>query len=275
MFLHRVTNRRRTYWLLFAVALVRAVFYAERLAIIELALPAIIIYSILYVERSSLRSKVIALLPVFGVPLLWVLFAAFEYFRSWAYYQYHTTQSFAEYISLRLVGYYATAYNNSALFDELVRRLPSDPPPYMSLPFIWNAPVLDQVIDPPNYYGTPLNDWVKFQLATKANEEFTNRGSFLLTHAEFGIVGMIVFWLVAGLLLGRLYSGVLHRSLPALLSYSVLVLGVFELPRIIYWTEGRAFPVFLSIAMVFLGLRAPPGGETRRLPFPRTGWRAR
>ena len=265
-----MTGLRRTYRLLFAVALVRAVFYAERLAIIELALPAIIIYSVFYVQRSSLRSKVIALLPVFGVPLLWVLFAVFEYFRSWAYYQNHTTQSFPEYISLRLVGYYATAYNNSALFDELVRRLPSDPPPYMSLPFIWNAPVLNQVIETPNYYGTPLNDWVKFQLATKANEQFNNKGSFLLTHAEFGIVGMIVFWLLAGLLLGRLYSAVVHRSLPAFLSYSVLVLGVFELPRIIYWTEGRAFPVLLSIGMVFLVMRAPPLSDRRRPPLPST-----
>jgi oligosaccharide repeat unit polymerase len=270
MFLHRVTGRWRTYRLLFAVALVRAIFYAERLAIIELALPAIIVYSVFYVQRSSLRSKAVALLPVLGVPLLWVLFAVFEYFRSWAYYQYHTTQSFPAYISLRLVGYYATAYNNSALFDELVDRLPSDPPPYMSLPFVWNAPVLNQFIDAPNYYGTPLDDWVKYQLATKANEQFNNKGSFLLTHAEFGIIGMIVFWLIAGLLLGRMYSAVLHRSLPALLSYSVIVLGVFELPRIIYWTEGRAFPVMVSIAMIFLVLRVHRPGDQRPPPRPVT-----
>jgi hypothetical protein len=261
MVLHRVTGRPRTYRLLFAAALLRALFYAERLAIIELALPAIIIYSMLYVERSSFRSRAFALLPVLGVPLLWALFAIFEYFRSWAYYQYHTSQNFAEYISLRLVGYYATAYNNSALFDQLIRRLPSDQPPYFSLPFFWNAPVLGQIINPPNYYGTPLNDWVKYQLVTRANEQFNNKGSFLVTHAELGIVGMVVFWLVVGLLLGRVYSAAVARSVPALLSFSVLALGVFELPRLIYWTEGRAFPVILSIALVFFVLHGKQTGE--------------
>ncbi|MGH2549995.1 MAG: hypothetical protein ACRDHN_11420, partial [Thermomicrobiales bacterium] len=95
----------------------RAFLYAERLAIIEILVPLLIV-SVVVPGKSNhrLRSR---LLPVLSIPGLWGVFAMFEYTRSWSYYSRISDISFVDYITQRLLGYYVTSVNNSALYHRV------------------------------------------------------------------------------------------------------------------------------------------------------------
>ncbi|MHC8503601.1 hypothetical protein HF519_10080 [Pseudonocardia bannensis] len=253
--LRRIDAGSRWYRAIIVFALFRALFYAERLALIEVVLPLIIFHVLTTESRPDWKSRVVRLLPLYAVPALWAVFGAFEYFRSWAILRYQTSESFFEFVSLRLLGYYVTSYNNSALFDVALQNLPGPQSPYQSFPLVWNAPGLSEVLNPPTYLGMSSGEWIEGVLVRHADPQFTNKGSFLLTHGEMGLVGMVLVWLITGLVIGSLYASIMRGNLGALLGYATVAIGLLELPRIIYWTEGRAFPVLIAVVTLVRILR--------------------
>ncbi|MFT3874819.1 MAG: hypothetical protein QM708_00070 [Propioniciclava sp.] len=237
--------------LVFLLAAVRTMFYAERLALIEVLVPLIIVAAVTVPNDSRWRAPLRAA-PLFAVPLISVVFAVSEYTRSWIYYESTTDASFVEWVSTRLAAYYVTAFNNSAMFMQAHEG--SFATPYFSVPFIWNAPGVD-ASSQGGINGHAAEDWWALILSTQGNREFTNVGSFLVTYSEWGLTGMILFWALAGLIIGRLFARLTKGSVPALLAYAVCFVGILELPRFIYWTQGRATPII--VAAVFIALTYP------------------
>lgn len=249
MILRKIGVGGRGWFLLVLLAGVRTMFYAERLALIEILIPVMLVAS-LTVQPGSKWRRLTRVAPIIGGPLVWVVFAISEYTRSWVYYQTITTLPFGEWVSTRLAGYYVTAFNNSAILATSHEG--SSALPYFSVPAFWNAP---GVPAHPGILGFEPEDWWVYTLTMKGNVEFNNPGSFLVTYAEFGLAGMLTLWLVVGVILGVLFSSMTKGSVPALIAYSVLFVGVLELPRFIYWTQGRATPML--IALVIIGLSYP------------------
>src|SRR6185295_10450278 len=98
---------------LLATAAARALIYSERLALIELVIPAIAIALRLWVfgkPQQPWRLVALQSLPLVAVPLVIVLFGIFESFRSWQYYK-ESFDSLAEFTIWRFFGYYTTAHN--------------------------------------------------------------------------------------------------------------------------------------------------------------------
>lgn len=89
-------------------------------------------------------------------------------------------------------------------------------------------------------------------------------GSFLVVNGELGSVGMGLYWLATGLIIGCLYVALRNGSLPASLTYAVFYIGILELPRFIYWTQGRSFPLLLAVLFISLGY---PNKTSRRNPI--------
>jgi hypothetical protein len=257
--LRKTVKTRPWYLVVIALSLFRAVFYAERLALIEVLTPMVLVHVLIARPRIGWRSLATKLMPVYAVPGLWALFAAFEYFRSWVFAKRHFTESFAEYITLRLAGYYTTSYNNSALYDQQLARIPGAGYPRLTFPFVENFPVLSDAVPSAQYAGVDAVEWERSVLSNFADPQFTNMGSFLLTHAELGAPGMVVFWLVGGLLIGAAYVALRRGSAVGLIAYSVLVIGVLESPRFLYWTEGRAFPVLVGLAVLGVAMKRSQG----------------
>lgn len=256
--LRKVGHGGKGYRWLVIFACVRGVFYAERLAIIEVLLPILLLAALtVRPDVGRRRAALTRLGPLLAVPVLWLVFAVSEYTRSWVYYQQLTDSSFPTWVSLRLLGYYATGYNNSALLAEAHEGLSA--PPYFTVDAFWNAPGVSSVLAPP-----PMQDWWTGVLIQNSNPEFNNTGSFLTTYAELGIVGMLVFWLVVGLVIGGVFSTMSKGSVPGLLAYATLFVGILELPRFIYWSQGRATPVILALLLVALTYRR----VGRRKPAP-------
>lgn len=254
------------FWILILMAGVRTVFYAERLALIEIVIPLLIVASLTVSQTSKWRGLARSA-PLIVAPMIWGVFAISEYTRSWVYYQMTTNTPFLEWVSVRLAGYYVTSFNNSALFVRAHEG--SNAAPYFTFDAFWNAPGVPESAHG-GIWGFQAEDWWSYILATETNREYTNIGSFLMTYGELGMLGMVLFWLVAGLVVGGIFANLTKGSVPALVAYAGMFVGVLELPRFIYWTQGRATPILLAaliIAMSYPKLKA----RTRRSTLPAWG----
>lgn len=236
---------------LFVLALIRAQLNAERLALIELAIPAVVIGLRLIVFESpglAGRLKVILQLAPIGAVLgLLCLFGVFEYFRSWNSFYAGGDQSFWQFVVLRLTGYYVTALNNGAL---MAARFDSLDAPFSVFHFLWRFPVTGGLMAAayPNIKldNLVLDPYMQV-LDREANVEFNNSSALLPPIVDFGEAGALFFWLAAGLLCGLLYRWFLDGKASGLLFYPIFFTGVTETTRIMYWGEGRAVTAYLIL----------------------------
>jgi hypothetical protein len=240
--------RRRLWWVL-GLGLLRAFFVNERLAVLELLIPAVAIVVIRGVDAARPKSRRLARWAPFAiVPLMIGSFALFEYSRSWAYFADSTQQPYAEFAVDRLAGYYATAYNNgelTLLHDDAPGRLP-----YHSLEAIWTAPVLEQLGLYEALSGQDHAEVYTNILEQHGNPEFNSPSGLAIPFVDYGTIGGFVFLLGAGILLGWLYRRFCDGKPAGVLLYPVLLTGIFEIPRYLYWTQGRVMPPLLALAFV-------------------------
>jgi oligosaccharide repeat unit polymerase len=242
---------RRKLAIIFLLALVRALLYSERLAFLELAVPFLVIWMAQpasWTTRRSLRSM-IRFAPLLSGALIYIIFTVFEYFRSWSIYYSARESSLFSFGAWRLLGYYVTSANNSAYFlASLHQPLGA---PYFSFHFLWQFPYL-------NAFIRDVFNWVHFDyevfmnlLAAGANPEFNNPGGLLSPVVDFGVWGGLLYWAFMGIVTGYLYRLYIRRHPLGMCIYPVCFLTLAEMPRYIFWGEGRAFP-----ALAFLLLSA-------------------
>ncbi len=249
---------------IFGLAILRAMLNSERLAVIELVVPVIALaiqFSVVPRAQGVVRRRILELAPLGGSVVLYFLFAFFEYFRSWVtYYAGHSEYSFWTFAGCRLAGYYVTALNNGAF---LLERL--DWPvnaPFFSLNFLWNFPLLKDLMD--NIFGTPVGAKAYFDILERSvNAEFNNSDGYLIPFMDFGLPGGLLHWFVIGAICGGLYRSFLRRSAWGQLLYPVAFLGLVDVVRGLYWASGRAIPgvAFLIVSAFCLRLR-----QRRSLP---------
>jgi oligosaccharide repeat unit polymerase len=234
---------------LFLFALVRALLYSERLAFLELAIPLLVLYfaePVSWTRRRWLRALV-RIAPLAGAVFVYIVFTSFEYFRSWSSYYSARESNLLEFGFWRLLGYYVTSANNSAY---LITRIPDSlNAPYFSLHFLWEFPGL-------NLYVKDLFHWVNFDyngymnlLAAGANPEFNNPGGLLSPVVDFGVLGGLAYWGIMGLLTGYLYRLYMINHPLGMCIYPVAFLTLTEIPRYLFWGEGRAFPALAYLLL--------------------------
>ncbi len=250
---HPVPYIRTKLALIIFLGLFRAFFVSERLAIIELVFPIVAVLAMVGAGSRHGRTRIASkLAPILLVPAAMGMFAFFEYFRSWTvYYAAQPNNGFFSFAVERFAGYYVTAYNNGQIALDYH---PPDAVPYNSIAFLWQAPVVSQlgIYDKLNH-GPPL-DWFAV-LVAHGNEELNNVGGIQEPFVDFGSIGGYIFFAAAGLILGWLYLGFKNGSPMAVIVYPPLVTGLFEMPRYLYWTQGRFTPglVALIITGYFVG----------------------
>jgi len=226
------------YRVIIALAVARAFLLAERLAVAEIVVPVIVVRATLTHRRTGPRGRrFVAMAPVIGLLVLLAGFSISEYSRSWNWYSDQTDRSFVDFASERLLGYYATSHNNGALLldhGDVVGNVP-----YHTTAFVWQVP-------PGSQFSAGLADDVdddrRRVLRGFGNPEFNSPGGIASIVIDNGVVGGTVFAFGLGLVLGGLHLGFLHGRLPGLLLYPVAFTGLLELPRYLYWFQGRATP---------------------------------
>ncbi len=242
---------------LFVCTLVRALMNSERLAIMELVIPLVVLLVRLGIMDSPRFAgrlwSVLRAAPLIGYSGLIGVFGASEYFRSWINYYQGGDLSFWQFVSLRLLGYYVTALNNGAL---LVQRIDPTGVPFCTLHLAWRLPVLTSITDVlyPNFLlaSKEIDPYMSY-LTAEANPEFNNGGGFLLPTIDFGFAGALLYWLACGIICGILYRLFQQKRPLGLLLYPVVFVGAIELTRIIYWAEGRVFLPIVVLAVLAFG----------------------
>lgn len=258
---------------LFGLTASRAFLFTERLALVELAVPVVVLIAMRASQSSSApRRTMLRLAPIPLVVLLVAGFAASEYSRSYSYYKTRTSDGLVLFSVKRLSGYYATAYNNGHLVlvhDDFPGRLP-----YTTLEALWSAPGVQQLDVYDRLVNRDQSAEYERILVTYANREFNNAGGLPAVFADYGRRGGLLVLLGLGLLTGWSYRAFVGGRVPALLLYPVVVTGLLELPRFLYWTLGRTVPPLIALLLVIRFFHAmqrrrptvaPPAAEPQQL----------
>ena len=87
------------------------------------------------------------------------------------------------------------------------------------------------------------------------NPEYNSPGGLGVPFQDYGEVGGLLFFLVAGFGIGRVHRAFIRSSTTAVLFYPILATGLFELPRYLYWSQGRVTPAFVATGVVAYVLR--------------------
>jgi hypothetical protein len=266
---HRSRFRRRAVIAVIAVSLVRSFLLSERLALLEVLIPLVAIRaSAMAVHRPGTRSRLL-LAPLLAVPLFALLFGLFEYQRSWSFYSERTDQTYPAFVLTRITGYYTTAYNNGQLPDRYLDN--PNPFPYLTASFLRDFPLTADWAEAqvPDAAGARRGE----TLDLYANPEFNSPSSFGPAIFDFGFGGALVYFALTGIGIGLLYTGFAQGRTVGLLLYPVVVIGLADLPRQIYWTLGRTTPVvvFLALTAIVAGRRSALALQLARLrPTPTT-----
>lgn len=240
--------------LIVGLAAPRAYVYSERLALLELFVPICVIVATRLSTKRGLPRAVAQTVPIFGMMIVVAMFGVFEYFRSWTFYRTHGTTSFWDFALNRFAGYYATALNNGQLvLDHL--RWPNRWP-YDTLEGFWNAPGVEQSglyehlsghVRP--YNRTDVSPYFDV-LRQYGNPEFNNPSGYAAPFVDYGHVGGLMFFLIVGIVLGLLYEMFAIGRPLALLTYPVAFTGIVEMPRYLYWVQGRATYTWLALLAI-------------------------
>lgn len=251
----RISGRRHMLGLtvLATLSLARVFLNAERIALMEIAVPAIVLAATLLPKAYRMqRSWMWSMIPLLGPVILATLFGVFEYTRSWNdFYARHSDTGFGGFVLRRLGGYYATASNNSAIL--LAHHASSDGRPKFTVPFVWDFPIIKTFFRPHSGVNSAQDGWSSL-LPSYGNPEFVNAGGILPAIADYGMVGAMIWWGVIGLLLGICYRSLRSGELGGLIVYAVTYVGLLEMGLIFYWGLGRAFPVIVGglVTWIFL-----------------------
>lgn len=232
----------------------RALLFHERLALIEVVVPAGILYLRLYwLERpvTPWLKNAFRVAPVVALMGMITLFGVFEYFRSWRHYRNEFT-SYAEFTVWRLGGYYSTSHNNGALGWELNGQRPL---PLATVAAFWEFPPVEK--SPFSYHaltgGDPSLGHANM-LMQHANNEYNSTGGLFEPIRDFGPIGSLFWWAVFGAVLGWAFRGYLEGSLGGMLLFPIVFLSLLEMPRFIYLTHPRILAPLVVVG--WLGARS-------------------
>ena len=240
----------------------RALLFHERLALIEVVVPAaIFVLRQVWLGQPMSEAKkwLFRTGPILGLAGMIVMFGGFEYFRSWRHYRNHFN-SISEFTIWRLGGYYSTSVNNGALGWE---RQGQRPLPFATLNAVWEFPPVEK--SPLSYVALTGFEPVKAHsemLKQYGNIEYNSLGGVFEPLRDYGPVGSLVWWVAFGAVLGWAYRGYLEGSLLGMLLFPIAFLSLLEMPRFLYLTHPRALPALVVIA--WLGWRI---WKSQRVPL--------
>ncbi|SFB53571.1 oligosaccharide repeat unit polymerase [Cohnella sp. OV330] len=234
----------------FLLTLMRSIFFSERLALMEILVPAAIIWISMRLKQGK-RVPLVRLYPLIGIVFVIGFFGLSEYFRSWLSYYVHIYPSFWEFVVTRFFGYYVTALNTGTLY---IRELgfPSIPFPYYTWEWLWKIPPGGEAYA--DVYGVRPMNLLNNILDTMGNPEFNNPSGLMLPYHDYGFGGALIYMALLGYISGLLYAHFRNNHTFGMLLYPIWMVGILEFPRYLYFTSGRFFPCWVVLLLFTLVL---------------------
>ena len=261
--------------LLLLATAVRATFLSERLSLIEVVLPSVILMLRLagFGRPGSALRRLLLVAPLVGIVALYALFTFTEYFRSWSTsYADRGDQSLLEFSMVRLLGYYVTALNNGAITWHARGALYF---PYETMDWLWRFPVLGHVLRDCLGGDPEIAATGKSIIAAEGNLEFNNGSGIFPVFSDLGIPAGLLYFMVLGCVAGLLHAAYRRGSATGLFLYSFLFVSLSEQVRILYMSQGRTLPTWVLLLLVVLLQRSRllravriPGRAVCAVPIP-------
>lgn len=233
----KIKKRFKFYFIILVLLTVlRSFIWSERLALIELFVPILLLYLNFRSFRKRTVKLFLNLLPFYSTIFLVTLFGVTEYFRSWPYYRDYYS-SFLNFITERIMLYYLTAINNGVGTLQYYN--------WPSYSFLFT---LNWVYKLPGI-GEYLLNWQKDNIPSFVNEygnrEFTNISGLFAIVYDLGVIGAFFYCVVWGFFIGIIYNSFRKKHIIGLLLYPVFFMSLIEFYRILYLGESRVFYIFL------------------------------
>lgn len=234
LLLYLFTKRKKYLFFILVIIIlstIRAVFFGERLAVLEILIPLIFIYLRFYPQKF----KRFAILMFMSFIFLW----SSELLRSYVSPTYFGEYSPIEYLFYRFLMYFATTLNNAfLLFDRFQ--------PYMdflpaTLKFVYNLinhPIYSEYI-----YKNLLENYL--------NPEYNNKSAWGVLYFDFGYYGVIIAFLI-GSLSKIFYNFYKKLTFIGVLIYPLFLVFLFQSYRILYLNSSRVIYVLFSIAFLYM-----------------------
>lgn len=245
--------------LMFVLAVVRAVAWSERLAVIELIVVYVVARLAFTRVTTTRRWRAATLVPLAAPLLLYVVFTGTEYIRTWDYYrnEYDSVWAFA---LERLLTYYATASNNGIGLLVENHNWPVYSGRFVA-EWLYLMPGIgdwmrESLGDPMTYYTSFLDHF--------ARPEFNSATGFFQVVFDLGYGGSMVYFLAIGALVGGLWDGWRRQSPFGVLFYPVAVMFLVELLRFNYFAATRFLPLAVALLFVWMVARTTPIRPTQR-----------
>jgi hypothetical protein len=250
------TPLRLMFYAILALTLGRVFIWSERLALIEVGVPAFVCLLAFVRPRRAWLATAFSTLgkygPFLALPLLLGFFAITETFRSWSS-DYYQSQNIpiVEFMVSRLVTYYYTALNSGAGLlataewpnFQLVYILGW----FYKLPFGIGqtfAPALARDASPTDAFLSRFGD-----------PEFTNMSGIFPIVYDVGVWGGLTYFGLFGLFAGLTFRALETGRRIGILLFPTVFVACLEILRIAYLSEARCFLIVIGAAAAMSQLR--------------------
>ncbi len=233
-------------YIIIVLGLLRSIIWSERLALIELLIPLVVVYFSFSNSARFLVSFVKRLGPVLGIGAIYLYFMLTEYGRSWVSFYVDRYDSLATFALMRLSAYYYTALNNGAglLYLEDWPSLDG----YYVASWIYNAPMVGSWVTEALNIENPGVSFLKHY----ADVEFNNMSGIFTVFYDLGIILGFMFLICWGWICGRLYRQYIKGIGIGIYLFPTIYISAIEILRILYVSEGRYTPVWVLAILLYL-----------------------
>jgi len=212
------------------LSIIRAIFFGERLAVLEILIPL----SFIYLRFYPYKFKVFTILMFIIFILLW----ASELLRSYMSQEYLGKYSPMEYLLYRFIMYFATTLNNAfLLFDKFHPYIDFLPATLKPLYKLIHQPIYSESI-------------YKRLLENHLNPEYNNKSAWGVLYFDFGYYGFVISFLIGSL--SKIFYNLYKRlTLLGILVYPIFLVFLFQSYRILYLNNSRIIYVWISILVLY------------------------
>jgi len=249
------TRFKYYFYIIIILTAFRTVAWSERLGLIELILPIMLIYLSSKEIKRPILKFIVLLGPFAGVATLVVFFSVAEYFRSWLAWAQYGSKDFVTFMLDRIYAYYYNSLNDGAGF------LTEFPWPELkgqyTFSWIYGFPVIGGIIT--DMVGL-AHDSVLY-MDVYGQPGFTTFTGIFPVFYDFGIVGALVYAILFGGLSGLFYCHFKNRYGIGMVIFPMFFVGMAEILRIPYLGTTRIFPIFLFLIIGYFMLRKTAGTQ--------------
>lgn len=243
------TNQKWKIFFGIFITLIRSQVNHERLALLEILLPLFVVW--LVHNRHKIKVNSLFIYSAFAI-CFYLFFSVNEYFRSWQYYRIKTDINFFSFTFHRLLDYYSTSLNNGSIYINYHAEISRVP--IIGLDFVWNFPLFGPILLEHFNGNSSSLSWSRILRIVSGTDEFNNLHVYPSLYADFGPFGMVSVLFIVALCYSTAYYKMINGDYRYLVGYSILTVGVIELPREFWFGSGRAFPIIVALVTLHIFL---------------------